>query len=116
MVRMNKPIRSLCSAKTCSTRERIFDLALLARRIASGIGRPFGLLRWTWLTKPFLSMNSSLAAVSGVRPDAARRVGLVEKSIAQTAALIGCGVRHAPFANEGETAIERDVVLIGEVL
>jgi hypothetical protein len=32
------------------------------RRIASGIGRPFGLLRWTWLTKPFLSMNSSLAA------------------------------------------------------
>jgi hypothetical protein len=44
------------------TRERIFDLALLACRIASGIGRPFGLLRWTWLTKPFLSMNSSLAA------------------------------------------------------
>ncbi len=24
--------------------------------------RPFGLLRWTWLTKRFLSMNSSLAA------------------------------------------------------
>src|ERR1700726_3033539 len=44
MVRMNKPIRSFCSAKTCSTRERIFDLALLARRIASSIGRPFGLL------------------------------------------------------------------------
>jgi hypothetical protein len=39
-----------------------FRLALLARRIASGIGRPFGLLRWTWLTKPFLCMNSSLAA------------------------------------------------------
>src|SRR5256885_970557 len=29
MVRMNKPIRSFCSAKTCSTRERIFDLALV---------------------------------------------------------------------------------------
>src|ERR1700730_12472798 len=57
-----QPIRSFCSAKTCSTCERIFDLALLARRIASGIGRPFGLLRWTWLTKPFLSMNSSMAA------------------------------------------------------
>jgi hypothetical protein len=39
-----------------------FDLALLARRIAFGIGRPFGLLRWTWLTKPFLSRNASLAA------------------------------------------------------
>ena len=34
--------------------------------------------------------------------------------MAQTAALIGCGVRHAPFANEAETAIERDVVLIAE--
>src|SRR5256885_5864649 len=112
MVRMNKPIRSFCSAKTCSTRERIFDLALLARRIASGIGRPFGLLRWTWLTKPFLSMKLLVGgrSVSGVRPDAARRVGLVEKSIAQTAALIGSGVCRAPFANEAETAIERDVV------
>src|ERR1700737_4531941 len=89
MVRMNKPIRSFCSAKTCSTRERIFDLALLARRIASGIGRPFGLLRWTWLTKPFfLELLVGGRSVSGVRPDAARRVGLVEKSIAQTAALI----------------------------
>jgi len=28
----------------------------------------------------------------------------VEKSIAQTAALIGSGVRRAPFANEAETA------------
>src|SRR6202045_4847690 len=53
-------------------------------------------------------------SVSGVRPDAARRVGLVEKSIAQTAALIGGGVRRAPFTNEAETAIERDVVLIAE--
>src|SRR5580692_9551659 len=53
-------------------------------------------------------------SVGGVRPDAARRVGLVEKSIAQTAALIGGGVRRAPFANEAETAIERDVVLIAE--
>ena len=42
----------------CAASKRIFDLALLARPIASGIGRPFGLLRWTWLTKPFLSMNS----------------------------------------------------------
>src|SRR3979411_91178 len=113
MVRMNKPIRSFCSAKTCSTRERIFDLALLARRIASGIGRPFGLLRWTWPV-PFHELLVGSRSVSGVRPDAARRVGLVEKSIAQTAALKGGGVRRAPFANEAETAIERDVVLIAE--
>src|ERR1700737_3451725 len=116
MVRMNKPIRSFGSAKTCSTRERIFDLALLARRIASGTGSPLRPLPMDMADeavpghKVFLRGRS----VSGVRPDAARRVGLVEKSIAQTAALIGGGVRRAPFANEAETAIERDVVLIAE--
>src|ERR1700732_288374 len=61
---------------------------------------------------PFHELLVGGRSVSGVRPDAARRVGLVEKSIAQTAALIGSGVRRAPFANEAETAIERDVVLI----
>jgi hypothetical protein len=55
-------IRSFCVAKICSTRERIFDLAALARRIASGIGLPLGFLRWTWDRKPFFSMNVSLAA------------------------------------------------------
>ena len=58
----NSPIRSFCSANTCSTRERIFDFALLARRIVSGIARPFGFLRWMWLRKPFLFRNVSLAA------------------------------------------------------
>src|SRR4030088_569233 len=55
---------------------------------------------------PFHELLVGGRSVSGVRPDAARRVGLVEKSIAQTAALIGCGVRRAPFANEAKTAIE----------
>src|ERR1700724_3403555 len=63
---------------------------------------------------PFHELLVGGRSVSGVRPDAARRVGLVEKSIAQTAALIGSGVRRAPFANEAETAIERDGVLIAE--
>jgi hypothetical protein len=36
IVLMNNPIRSFCSANTCSTRARIFDFALLARRIVSG--------------------------------------------------------------------------------
>ena len=45
MVRMNRSIRSFCAANTCSTRARIFDLALLARRIAPGIARPLGFLR-----------------------------------------------------------------------
>ena len=36
IVLMNSPIRSFCSANTCSTRARIFDFALLARRIVSG--------------------------------------------------------------------------------
>src|ERR1700731_630641 len=63
---------------------------------------------------PFHELLVGGRSVSGVRPDAARRVGLVEKSIAQTAALIGSGVRRAPFANEAETAIERDVGPIAE--
>ena len=45
-----------------ASRVRIFDFALLARRIVSGIARPFGFLRWMWLTKPFLVRNVSLAA------------------------------------------------------
>src|SRR4029077_16806393 len=116
MVRMNKPIRSFCSAKTCSTRERIFDLAVLARRIASGLGRPLGRLTMDLADEavPFHELLVGGRSVSGLRPDAARRVCLVEKSIAQTAALIGSGVCRAPFANEAETAIERDVVLIAE--
>src|ERR1700747_3674690 len=63
---------------------------------------------------PFHELLVGGRSVSGARPDAARRVGLVEKSTAQTAALIGGGVRRAPFANEAETAIERDVVLIAK--
>src|SRR2546425_3924704 len=63
---------------------------------------------------PFHELLLGGRSVRGVRPDAARRVGLVEKSIAQTAGLIGSGVRRAPFANEAETAIERDVVRIAE--
>src|SRR6202022_3314063 len=87
MVRMNKPIRSFGSAKTCSTRERIFDLALLARRISSGIGPPFEPLPMDMADEavPFHELLVGGRSVSGVRPEAARRVGLVEKSIAQTA-------------------------------
>ena len=49
-----------------------------------------------------------------IRPHAGRRVRLVEKPLAQTAALIGGGVRRAPSANEAEAAIDRDVVLIAK--
>src|SRR5436853_7894090 len=63
---------------------------------------------------PFHELLVGGRSVSGVRPDAARRVGLVEKSIAQTAALIGSGACRAPFADDAETAIERDVVLLSE--
>src|ERR1700730_6690096 len=70
MVRMNKPIRSFCSPKTCSTLDRIFGLALLARRIASDMTRPFGFLRWTRLTKP--GAQGPLGAVGGRRNVAVR--------------------------------------------
>lgn len=61
IVRTNRPILAF-SAKTCSARERIFDFALLVRRVASGIGLPFDFLRWMLLTKPFLSRKASLTA------------------------------------------------------
>lgn len=61
-VRMNRPMRSSCSANTCSMRERILDLALLARRAASDIGRFAGFLRCRRETKPLLAMTVSFAA------------------------------------------------------
>src|SRR5262245_62655588 len=101
---MNNLIRSFCSANTCSTRARIFDFALLARCIVSGIARPFGFLRWMWLTKPFLVRNVSLAAdVGGIGPHPARRIVLVEQALAQTTALIGSRIRGRPSADEAET-------------
>ena len=39
-----------------------FRFCIIARRIASGMERPFGFLRWMWQTKPFLTGNASLAA------------------------------------------------------
>jgi hypothetical protein len=42
--------------------ENMLNLGADFRRIAPGMARPFGFLRWTWLTKPFFPMNSSLAA------------------------------------------------------
>ena len=61
IVRTNGPNPTFCSAKTCSTRDRILDFALLALRVASGIGRPLGFLQWIRLTKPCLSRKISLA-------------------------------------------------------
>jgi hypothetical protein len=60
-VRMNEPVRSFCSANTCSKRERFVEFALLARRIALGIEPPFCFLQWIWLTKPLLAGRVSLA-------------------------------------------------------
>ena len=44
------PSRTSGLQHTAGTRVRIFDFALLARRVVSGIARPFGFLRWMWLT------------------------------------------------------------------
>lgn len=44
MVRMNRPMRSFCSTKTCSIRARIFDFAALVRATACRIGLPLRLL------------------------------------------------------------------------
>jgi hypothetical protein len=47
-------------AKTCSTKTRTFDLALLALRVWSGIGLPLGFLRWMRLTLQLALSHASL--------------------------------------------------------
>src|SRR5262249_48795078 len=79
IVLMNNLIRSFCSANTCSTRARIFDFALLARCIVSGIARPFGFLRWMWLTKPFLVRNVSLAGDRSRHGSDSQIAGLLDR-------------------------------------
>ena len=44
IVLTNIPILDFWWAKTCSTRDRIFERLPLARAVASLIGRPFGFL------------------------------------------------------------------------
>ena len=46
MVRMTSAIGPFCLAKTCSTKARTLDFLPLALAMASGIGLPFGFLRW----------------------------------------------------------------------
>src|ERR1700739_4036316 len=90
IVLMNNPIRSFCSANTCSTRTRIFDFALLARRIVSGIARPsascMDVAGETILGQERLVGRRS---VSGIGPHPARRIVLVEQALAQMTALVG---------------------------
>jgi hypothetical protein len=68
IVLMNSAIRSFCSANTCSTRERIFDFAWLARRVVSCI---VALLNLT-VQRVSRSLCRSLAALAfqfaGIRP------------------------------------------------
>jgi hypothetical protein len=93
MVRMNRSIQSFCSANTCSTRERIFDLALWARRMPSGMARPFGFLWCTRDRKPFFCMRRlRWRLTGGVRPHAACGIALCRKKpLAQLAALVSGG-------------------------
>lgn len=49
---ITRAIGPFCRAKTCSTKARTFDFRPLAREIASGMGLPFGFLRWIWLRRP----------------------------------------------------------------
>lgn len=46
MVRTDRAIRDFCVAKTCSTAERTFERAALARWRRRSIGLPLGLRKW----------------------------------------------------------------------
>src|SRR5262245_38688086 len=83
MVRTNRPIRSFCSAKTCSTRARTVDFAALARRMASGIGFPIGFFDAARLAELVQELLIGLRAVGAVGPHVARRVVAVDQALAQ---------------------------------
>src|SRR5262252_3723483 len=53
-------------------------------------------------------------SVGGIGPYPARRVALVEQALAQTTALIGSRICCRPSADEAETVIDRDMVLIAK--
>ena len=53
-------------------------------------------------------------SVGGIGPHPARRIALVEQALAQTTALIGSRICGRPSADEAETAIDRNMVLIAK--
>ena len=109
-------MRSFCSANTCSMRERIFDFALLARRVVSGMSAAFRLLAMDVADEAILVQERLVGrrSVGGIGPHPARRIALVEQALAQTTALIGSRICGRPSADEAETAIDRDMVLIAK--
>ena len=54
-------------------------------------------------------------SVGSIGPHPARRIAAVEQALAQTTALIGSRICGRPSADEAETAIERNMVLIAEI-
>ncbi len=87
IVRTNRPIRSFCSAKTCSTSRTDGRFG--------GVGAARGFRHWTalWLLAMHLGSEAVFLpegligrrAISRIGPDGSRRVGLVEKALAQAA-------------------------------
>jgi hypothetical protein len=86
---------------------------LLARRIVSGIARPFGFLRMDVADEAILGQERLVGrrSVGGIGPHPARRIAPVKQALAQTTTLIGSRICGRPSA---ETAIDRDMVLIAK--
>src|SRR5262249_22399603 len=81
MVRMTSAIGPLCLARTCSTPARPLDFFPLALAMASGIGLPFGFLRWRAAQAvPGQMLFVLRRAVGRVRPYVAGGVLLVDQA------------------------------------
>ncbi len=59
-------------------------------------------------------VQERLVGRRGIGPHSARRIAAVEQALAQTTALIGGRICGRPSADEAETAIDRDMVLIAK--
>src|ERR1700730_2634289 len=79
-------------------------------------GTPFRLLAMELADKAVLLQEGfiGLRAIGRICPHGTCRIGLVEQPLAQLAAFVSSRVGRRPFADEAETAIDRDVILIAE--
>ena len=114
-VRMNRPIRSFCWPKTCSTADRTRDFVALPRRISSGISRRSGFWRWIWLKRAAIAKPGlvDLRSVGRIRPDDGCPV-VGGDDLAQHGAIMTCCTGYGPETDHAEGPVDRHMRLAAE--
>ena len=129
IIRIVRPIRSFCGAKTYSALALTADLRPLARSVRLGIGRPRGFLRWTWLfvpkDQPSLVLRGAgrRCPLPGRRrvqpccregPDVAGGVCRLDQTFAQPGAVVPGCIRDDLTADDPVHPVDADMGLTAE--